>query len=107
MPTPGEAAWSSPDANGPVPAGEADADPAGRMPPAPDAVHREQPAPKPIGRLACRNRQVIRPNIYARSGILTHAISALPGVVVEHFPIAMVGNQIAEYLRLSILADSH
>jgi hypothetical protein len=26
------------------------------------------------------------PNVYARSGILTHVISTLPTIAVEHFP---------------------
>jgi SAM-dependent methyltransferase len=32
-----------------------------------------------------RNEQFIRSNIYARSGILTYAISTLPTIAVEHF----------------------
>jgi hypothetical protein len=41
------------------------------------------------------------PNIYARTGILTHGILTLPTIAVEYFFIVLVGNQIAESASLS------
>jgi hypothetical protein len=45
----------------------------------------------PLNVPACRNEQFIRSNIYARSGILTHALAALPTVAAA-FTIILVGN---------------
>ena len=91
------AAWSPPDASGPVPAGEEDADPRGRMPQAPEPFTGSSPRPG-HRQTGLPNQYVIHPNIYARSGN-TH--SGYPGLAedgLEHSPIALVGNQIAEYL---------
>jgi len=56
---------------------------------------------------SCRGRHptlpveyFVRPHTYARTGILTHALSALPTIAVQNFPSFWQGIRSAEYLRL-------
>jgi hypothetical protein len=50
--------------------------------------------------MLCRNEHLIRQHIYAQRGILNDVFSTLPKVAVQAFSTILVGNQIADFVRL-------
>ena len=55
----------------------------------------------------CRNEYFISTQIYARTGILTHNLLDLAGEHRAIFSIVLVGNQIADYLRLYVISGGY
>jgi hypothetical protein len=55
----------------------------------------------------CRNEYFISTQIYARTGILTHNLLDLAGEHRPVFFIVLVGNQIADYLRLRVISGGY